>query len=99
MGVVVGVAGIQHRVEQLFLGLEVMQQPGRRDAGFLGDQGQRRVAPAVAREQPLGDGQNPLPAILALGEECGVGPASACAGRTTGPDTELLRSTNLVNTQ
>ena len=28
--VVVGVAGVEHRVEQLLLGLEVVQQPGRR---------------------------------------------------------------------
>ena len=30
MDVVVGVAGVEHRVEQLFLGLEVVQQAGRR---------------------------------------------------------------------
>ena len=29
VGVVVVVAGVEHRVEQLLLGLEVVQQPGR----------------------------------------------------------------------
>ena len=51
------------------------------------------VLRSVAREQPLGDGQNPLPAILALAKSVayGLGPDT--------DDTELLRSTNLVNTQ
>ena len=65
---VVFVAGIEHRVEQLLLGFEVVQQPGRRDAGFLGDLGQRGVAPSVAREQSLGHAEDPLSAVLALGE-------------------------------
>ena len=72
--VVVGVAGVEHRVEQLLLGLEVMQQPGGRHPGFLGDLRQRGVAPAVACQQPLGDAENPLPAVLAFGEKRGVGP-------------------------
>ena len=74
VGVVVGVAGIQHRVEQLFLRLEVMQQARRADPGFLGDLPERGIPPAVPRQQPLGDGQNPLLAVLALGEQRGVWP-------------------------
>ena len=74
VGVVVGVAGVEHRVEQLFLGFEVVQQTGGRDPGLLGDLGQRRVAPAVARQQPLGDREDALPAVLALGEERRVRP-------------------------
>ena len=74
VGVIVGVAGIEHRVEQLLLGLEVVQQPGGGHPGLLGDLSQRGVAPAVPREQPLGHAKNPLPAVLALGEERRVGP-------------------------
>ena len=48
VGVVVVVAGVEHRVEQLLLGLEVMQQSRGRDPGFLGDLGQGGVAPPVA---------------------------------------------------
>jgi hypothetical protein len=70
---VVLVAGVEHRVEQLLLGLEVVQQPGRRHPGFLGDLGQRGVAPSVAREQPLGHAENALPTVLALGEQRLVG--------------------------
>ena len=77
VGVVVGVAGVEHRVEQLLLGLEVMQQPGGGHPGLLGDLGQRGVAPAVARQQPLGHAEDPLPAVLALGEERRVGPRGA----------------------
>ena len=97
MRVVVGVAGIEHRVEQLLLGLEVVQQPGRADPGLLGDLRQRGVAPAVAREQTLGDGEDALFAVLALGEQRRVRPRRG----DSGADTELLRSTetNLVNTQ
>ena len=36
-------------VQELFLGLEVVQQPCGADPGLLGDLRQRRVAPAVAR--------------------------------------------------
>ena len=64
--VVVGVADVEHRVEQLFFGFEVMQQPGRTDPGLPGDLGQRRRAPPVAGQQPLRHGQDPLFAILAL---------------------------------
>ncbi len=74
MDLVVGVAGVENGVEQLFLGLEVVQQPRRRHAGFLGDLRQRGVAPAVARQQPLSHSEYPLPAILAFGEEGVVGP-------------------------
>ena len=80
VGRIIGVAGVEHRVEQLLLGLEVMQQPGRRDAGFLGDLGQRGVAPAVAREQPLGHTENALPAVLALGEAESHRGAGGCRG-------------------
>ncbi len=96
---VVGVAGVEHRVEQLFLGFEVMQQPGRGHPGLLGDLRQRGVAPAVARQQPLGHGKNPLPAVLPLGEEV-VG----CDERLREADGSGLTrgsfvATNLVNTQ
>ena len=79
MCVVVGVTRIEHRVEQLLLGFEVMQQPGRRDAGLLGYLGQRGVAPAIARQQSLGHREDPLPAVLALGQKRGVRAMSARA--------------------
>ena len=69
MGVVIEVPRVQHRVQQLFLGFEVMQQAGGGDPGFPGDLGERGVAPAVAREEPLGDLEDPLPPVLALGEQ------------------------------
>ena len=78
--VVVGVANVEHRVEQLFFGFEVMQQPGRTDPGLPGDLGQRRVAPPVAGEQPLRHGQDPLFAILTLGPQRLVRP---CLGHRT----------------
>ena len=77
---VVGVARVEHGVEQLFLGLEVVQQAGRGHPGFLGDLCQGRIAPSVAREQPLGLGEDALPAVLTFGEQRIIGPAmSACA--------------------
>ncbi len=95
MGVVIEVTRIEHRVQQLLLGFEVMQQPRGGDAGFAGDLGERRVAPAVAREQALRDVEDPLLAVLALGEKRVVWP---CDGhRTPSPDPD--RETNLVNTQ
>lgn len=66
MDLVVGVTGIENRVEQLFLGLEVVQQTRRAHPGLLRDLRQRGVPPAVARQQPLSDGEYPLPAILTL---------------------------------
>ena len=91
--VVVGVAGVEHRVEQLLLGLEMMQQPGRGHPGFLGDLGQRGVAPAVARQQSLGHGENPLLAVVALGKKRGVRSAMSagvnCRRHRSG--TRLLR--------
>ncbi len=70
---VVGVAGVEHGVQQLFLGFEVVQQAGGRHPGFLGDLRERGVAPAVAGQQPLRDVENPLLAVLALGEKGRVG--------------------------
>ena len=71
---VVGVAGVENGVEQLLLGFEMVQQPGGRHPGFLGDLRQRGVAPAVARQQPLSHSEYPLPAVLAFGEEARIGP-------------------------
>ncbi len=61
-------------MEQLLLGLEVVQQARRADPGLLGDLPERDTAPTIARQQPLRHGQDPLPAVLALGEERGVRP-------------------------
>ena len=66
MRVVVGVADVEHRVQQLFLGVEVMQQAGGADAGFAGDLGKGRVAPPVTGQQPLRNGQDPLLAVFAF---------------------------------
>ena len=93
VGLVVEVARVQHRVQQLFLGFEVMQQSRRGNPGFAGDLGQRRVAPAVARQEPLRDREDPLLAVLALGEKRVVSP---CGGHRT-PSSD--RRTNLLNTQ
>ncbi len=48
MSIVVGIADVEHRVQELFFGLEVVQQSGRTDTGFAGDLRQRGIAPAVA---------------------------------------------------
>lgn len=74
VGVVVGVTGVQDRVEQLFLRLEVMQQARRADPGLLGDLPERGTPPAVPRQQSLGHGQDPLLAVLSLSEQRGVRP-------------------------
>ena len=80
VGLVVEVARVEHRVQQLFLGFEVMQQPSGSDAGLAGDLGQRRGAPAVARQEPLRDGEDPLLAVLTFGEKRVVPP---CVGHRT----------------
>ena len=99
--VVVSVAGVEHRVEELLLGLKMMQQPGRGHPGFLGYLGQRGIAPAVACQESLGHGKNPLLAVVALGKKRGVRPAMSagvnCRRHSIGHQTPL--STNLVNTQ
>ena len=92
--VVVGVAGVQHRVEQLLLGLEVVQQPGGRHPGLFGDLRQRGGAPAVARQQTLGHGEDALSAVLTFGEQGRVGTRRGFGGCHSTPC-----STNLVNTQ
>src|SRR5262249_30201847 len=69
MGVVIGVAGVEHRVEQLVFGFEVMQQPRRSDAGLLGYLSQRCVAPSAAPKESLGHRKDPLLTVLALGQE------------------------------
>jgi len=78
--VVVGVANVEHRVEQLFFGFEVMQQSGRADPGLPGDLGQRRIAPPIASQQPLGHGKDSLFAILTFGPQRLVRP---CLGHRT----------------
>src|SRR5262249_15114299 len=83
VGVVVEVTRVQHRVQQLLLGFEMMQQPRGADPGFAGYLGERCVTPAVARQQPLRDGKNPLFAVLALGEKRVVWP---CVGHRTPQD-------------
>ncbi len=74
-------------------------RPAGRDTGFLGDLRQRGVAPAVARQQPLGDREDPLLAVLALGEQRRVRTSAVGRSFDSTADTEPLRSTNLVNTQ
>ena len=74
VGQVVGVAGVEHRVQKLFFGLEVMQQTSRGHAGFLRDLAERGATPAIARQQTLRHGEDPLPPVLSLGEERGVSP-------------------------
>src|ERR1700747_3031964 len=69
MRVVVGVADVEHRVQQLFLGCEVMQQAGGAHAGLAGDLGKGRAAPPVTGQQPLRNGQDPLLAVFALGPQ------------------------------
>jgi hypothetical protein len=69
MRVVVAVTRVQHRVQQLLLGFEVMQKARRGDSGFAGDLGERRVAPAVARQKPVRHHEDPLFAVLALGKK------------------------------
>ena len=89
--VVIGVADVEHRVQQLFFGFEVVQQAGRTDTGLTGDLGQRRIAPPVAGQQPLRDGQDPLFAVLALGAQRVVRPCLRA------PDSFV--QTNQLNTQ
>ncbi len=97
VGVVIEVAGIEHRVQQLLLRFEVMQQPRGRDPGLAGDLGERRAAPAVAGEQALRDVENPLLAVLPLGEK---GVVSPCDGHQNPLNPRCIDSgkTNLVNT-
>ena len=64
--------GFDDGVQQLFLGLEMMEQPSRADAGFPRDLPQAGTPTAVLRHQPLGSGQDALSPILAFGEEGGV---------------------------
>jgi hypothetical protein len=61
-------------MEQLFLGLEVVQQARRADPSLLGDLAERGTAPPVPRQQSLRGGQDPLPAVLSLGQEGGIWP-------------------------
>ena len=72
MAVVVGIARFEYRVQQLLLGLEMVQQTGRGHPGLTRDLAQRRGTPPVAREQPLRDGEDPLPPVLSLGVQRGV---------------------------
>ncbi len=76
MGVVIEIARIEYRVEQLLLGLEMVKQTCRRDADFPGDLSQRGVAPAIAGQQLLGHGKYPLPAVFPLGQERLIGPCT-----------------------
>ena len=71
---VVGVAGVKHGVQQLFLGLEVVQQARRGHASFLRDLAERGAAPPVTGHQTLGHSQDALPPVLSLCEERGVSP-------------------------
>jgi hypothetical protein len=64
---VIGVAGVEHRAQKLFFGLEVMQQADRDHARFLRDLAERGATPAIARHQTLRHGEDPLPPVLALG--------------------------------
>src|SRR5690606_19293352 len=68
-GIVVCIACVEHGVQQLVLGLEVMQQSRRRKPGFPRDLGKARAAPTILRQAPLGDAENQLPPVLTLGEE------------------------------
>ena len=92
MDFVVGVSSVEHGVEQLLFGLEVMQQAGGRDARFLRDQSQGRVAPAIARQQAFGDGQNPLPTVLTLGEKRGIWPGAEAPEAPEAPEAEVTES-------
>jgi len=85
---VVGVTGVENGIKQLFFGLEVVQQPGRRHARCPRDLAQRGATPAIPRYQALRHGQDPLSPILSLGEERGV---SSLIGH------EISTSTNLLN--
>ena len=76
LGEIVRVAGIEHRVQQLLLGLEMMQQAGRADPGLLRDLPECRAAASVPGEQPLCHGQDPLPTVFSLGQEGGIRPLS-----------------------
>ena len=78
--VVVEVTRVQHRVQQLLLGFEVMQQARGGDPGLAGDLCERRVAPAVARQEALRDLEDPLLAVLPFGEQRVVSP---CVGHRT----------------
>ena len=95
VGLVVEVARVQHSVQQLLLGFEVMQQSRGGDPGFAGDLGQRGVAPAVAREEPLRDRRGSA--------ACGPRPwREACRiAVRRAPDSfdRLIGRTNLLNTQ
>jgi len=71
---VVGVAGVEHGVQQLLFGLEVMQQAGRGHASFLSDLAERGAAPSVTSHQTLGHSQDALPPVLSLGEQRGISP-------------------------
>ena len=71
---VVGVAGVEHGVQQLLFGLEVMQQAGRGHASFLSDLAERGAAPSVTSHQALGHSQDALPPVLSLGEQRGISP-------------------------
>jgi hypothetical protein len=77
---VIEVACVEHRVQQLLFGLEMMQQPRGGDTGFAGNLGKCCAAPAVAREEPLRDSEDHLLAILAFGEQRVVSP---CFGHRT----------------
>jgi hypothetical protein len=67
-------------MQQLFFGFEVVEQAGWTDTGLTGNLGQRRIAPPVAGQQPLRDGQDSLFAILTLGPQRVVRP---CLGHRT----------------
>ena len=71
---IVGIAGVEHRVKQLLLRREVVQQARRGNAGLRGDLPERGAAAAVARQQALSHGQDPLPPVLTPSEERGIPP-------------------------
>lgn len=102
MGVIVEVPGVEYGVQQRFLGREVVQQSGRTDAGLPRDLRQRRVAPAVARQQGLRGGENALLAVLTFGEQRLVRPRSLGRPRCRGRHCHRSPShsqTNQLNTQ
>jgi hypothetical protein len=88
MGVVVRIASLEYRMQQVLFGLEMMQQSGGGDPGLMGDLTESRAAPAIPGEQSLGDSKNPLTAILSPGQKSGIRPRI----RHWSPFTNLLNT-------